>query len=155
PQRRVDAPRRHGAPHRAGHEPHRAAARSDRRHRAPRRRHAARSAVVGDAGAFPEPAVRPAGDAAALARRQAPSRALKPARPTLPRSTPTEWKMALPHPRIVLAPIVAAGCIALCAPAAAQNWIGLMKNTPAERFNEEDIQLFLNAAKKTLNDTPE
>jgi surface antigen len=63
--------------------------------------------------------------------------------------------MALPQPRIVLAPIVAAGCIALYAPAAAQNWIGLMKNTPAERFNEEDIQLFLNAAKKTLNDTPE
>jgi|KBSMisStaDraftv2_1062788.scaffolds.fasta_scaffold443568_2 surface antigen len=53
-----------------------------------------------------------------------------------------------------LTTIAAIGSIALCMPAAAQNWIGLMKNTPAERFNEEDIQLFLDAAKKTLNDTP-
>ena len=41
-----------------------------------------------------------------------------------------------------------------CTPAAAQNWIGLLKNTPAERFNEEDLKLFLDASKTALNDTP-
>ena len=39
-------------------------------------------------------------------------------------------------------------------PAAAQNWIGLLKNTPAENFNEEDLKLFLEASRKALNDTP-
>ena len=53
-----------------------------------------------------------------------------------------------------LAPVAAAGLVALCAPAAAQNWIGLLKNTPAERFNDEDIKLFLDASKKALGDTP-
>jgi len=62
--------------------------------------------------------------------------------------------MALLHPAR-WAPIVAAGLVALCAPAAAQNWIGLLKNTPAERFNDEDIRLFLDASKKALStDTP-
>ena len=52
-------------------------------------------------------------------------------------------------------PIIACGLVALCAPAAAQNWIGLLKNTPAERFNDEDIRLFLDASKKALgSDTP-
>ena len=32
----------------------------------------------------------------------------------------------------------------------AQNWIGLLKNTPAERFDEEDIRLFMDLANKTL-----
>jgi len=41
-----------------------------------------------------------------------------------------------------------------CAPAAAQNWIGLLKDTPAERFNEEDLKLFLDASRTALNDTP-
>ena len=41
-----------------------------------------------------------------------------------------------------------------CSGAAAQNWIGLLKNTPAERFNEEDLKLFLEASRKALNDTP-
>ena len=62
--------------------------------------------------------------------------------------------MALLH-AARLAPIVAAGLVALCAPAAAQNWIGLLKNTPAERFNDEDIKLFLDASKTALSaDTP-
>ena len=39
-------------------------------------------------------------------------------------------------------------------PAAAQNWIGLLKNTPAEQFNEEDLKLFLDASKKALSETP-
>jgi surface antigen len=37
--------------------------------------------------------------------------------------------------------------------APAQNWIGLLKNTPAERFEEEDIRLFLDAARKALDDS--
>ena len=40
-------------------------------------------------------------------------------------------------------------------PAFAVNWISVLKNTPAERFDEEDIRLFLEAARKTLNDTPD
>ena len=39
--------------------------------------------------------------------------------------------------------------------AVAQNWIGLLKNTPAERFEEEDIRLFLDASRKALNEAPE
>lgn len=36
--------------------------------------------------------------------------------------------------------------------AQAQNWVGLLKNTPAERFDEEDLRLFLDTARKSLND---
>ena len=39
---------------------------------------------------------------------------------------------------------------AAAAPAAAQNWVALLKNTPAERFDEEDLRLFLDNARKTL-----
>jgi surface antigen len=46
--------------------------------------------------------------------------------------------------------------LALAASAAtAQNWIGLLKNTPAERFDEEDIRLFLDASRKALNEAAE
>ena len=38
-------------------------------------------------------------------------------------------------------------------PAAAQNWIGLLKNTPAERFSEEDLRLFLDASRKALTES--
>jgi surface antigen len=41
-----------------------------------------------------------------------------------------------------------------CAPSFAQNWVALLKNTPAEHFSEEDLRLFLEAARKALNDTP-
>lgn len=36
------------------------------------------------------------------------------------------------------------------APAAAQNWIGLLKNTPAERFDEEDLRIFMDTGRKAL-----
>lgn len=61
------------------------------------------------------------------------------------------------HPKknqLVLAPIVAAWLVLACVPAAAQNWVGLLKNTPAENFNEEDLKLFLDASRKALNETP-
>jgi surface antigen len=35
-------------------------------------------------------------------------------------------------------------------PAMAQNWVGLLKNTAAERFDEEDLQLFLANSRKAL-----
>ena len=57
--------------------------------------------------------------------------------------------------KILIATALAAAC-ALASPAAlAQNWIGLLKNTPAERFDEEDLRLFLDMGRKALNETPE
>ena len=47
---------------------------------------------------------------------------------------------------------LAAACVA---PASAQNWIGVLKNTPAERFDEEDLRLFLDASRKALNEAPD
>jgi surface antigen len=52
----------------------------------------------------------------------------------------------------LLALILAA---AFASPAPAQNWIGLLKNTPAERFDEEDLRLFLDTSRKALNEAPE
>ena len=43
--------------------------------------------------------------------------------------------------------LIALALAAASTTAAAQNWIGLLKNTPAERFEEEDIRLFLDAAR--------
>ena len=39
---------------------------------------------------------------------------------------------------------------ALAFPVAAQNWVGLLKNTPAERFDDEDLRLFLDTSRKAL-----
>lgn len=38
----------------------------------------------------------------------------------------------------------------LAVPATAQNWVGLLKNTAAERFDDEDLRLFMDNARKTL-----
>ena len=47
--------------------------------------------------------------------------------------------------------VLLAIALALAAvPAAAQNWIGLLKNGPAERFDEEDLRLFLDTSRKAL-----
>jgi surface antigen len=35
-------------------------------------------------------------------------------------------------------------------PVLAQNWINLLKNTAAERFDEEDLRLFLETSRKAL-----
>ena len=52
--------------------------------------------------------------------------------------------------------IIALGAACVVAnPAAAQNWIGLLKNTPAERFDEEDLRLFLDNSRKALNEAPD
>jgi hypothetical protein len=35
-------------------------------------------------------------------------------------------------------------------PALAQNWVALLKNTPAERFDDEDLRLFMDNGRKAL-----
>ena len=50
--------------------------------------------------------------------------------------------------------IVVAVCLGFCAPAAAQ-WVPMLKNSPAERFDDRDLELFLAAARKTLGEAPE
>lgn len=43
-------------------------------------------------------------------------------------------------------------CLAAAAlPAAAAGWIGLLRNTPAEYYDDEDLHMFLDAARKSLN----
>jgi len=37
------------------------------------------------------------------------------------------------------------------APVSAQ-WVGILKNTPAERFDDTDLRLFLDAGRKVLNE---
>src|SRR5262245_66568132 len=55
-----------------------------------------------------------------------------------------------------LAVILLAAAAAAAAPAAsAQNWVGLLKNTPAERFDEEDLRLFMDTARKALDGAAE
>ena len=49
--------------------------------------------------------------------------------------------------KLVFAVLIAA---AAAAPAAAQNWVALLKNTPAERFDEEDLRMFMDNARKVL-----
>jgi surface antigen len=44
---------------------------------------------------------------------------------------------------------------AVVSPALAQSWRGMLKNTPAERFQDEDWAAFLKQAYKTLDDAPE
>ena len=51
--------------------------------------------------------------------------------------------------------LIALAIAAASTGAAAQNWIGLLKNTPAERFDEEDLRMFLDASRKALNEAPD
>ena len=50
--------------------------------------------------------------------------------------------------RAILACLLA---LVLAQPAQATGWVVVLKNTPAEDFNDEDIQQFLSAAVKLLN----
>jgi len=53
--------------------------------------------------------------------------------------------------KLLTATLFATAC-ALAAPgAAAQNWVTLLKNTPAESFDDEDLRLFLDTARKVLD----
>ena len=52
--------------------------------------------------------------------------------------------------------LIVAILAALCAsPALAQSWIGMLKNTPAERFDQEDVRIFVATSDKALDETPD
>ena len=51
--------------------------------------------------------------------------------------------------------MLGAACAVFAPGAVAQNWVTLLKNTPAESFDDEDLRLFLDAAHKTLNEAPD
>lgn len=52
--------------------------------------------------------------------------------------------------------LVGAACALFAPGVAAQNWVTLLKNTPAESFDDEDLRLFLDTARKVLDGgTPE
>jgi surface antigen len=57
------------------------------------------------------------------------------------------------RPSVLIA--LAAALAALAPAASAQNWVGILKNTPAERFDEDDLRLFLDASRKALNESPD
>ena len=40
-------------------------------------------------------------------------------------------------------------------PALALNWVPLLKNSPGERFDDEDLQLFIVTARKVVNEAPD
>ena len=40
-------------------------------------------------------------------------------------------------------------------PALALNWVPLLKNSPGERFDEEDLQIFIVTARKVVNEAPD
>jgi surface antigen len=40
-------------------------------------------------------------------------------------------------------------------PAVALNWVPLLKNSPGERFDDEDLQLFITTARRVVNEVPD
>jgi surface antigen len=56
--------------------------------------------------------------------------------------------------RIILGILVTAFTF-FASPAFAINWIPVLKNTPAERFDDEDLRLFLEAGRKVLDGAPD
>ena len=58
--------------------------------------------------------------------------------------------------RFLFTTILAGACTLASPVAEAQNWVGLLKNTPAEYFDDEDLRIFLDTARKVLDGgTPE
>ena len=48
--------------------------------------------------------------------------------------------------------LVFIGLLAMSPVVMAQNWVTLLKNTPAERFDEEDLRIFMDTARKALDE---
>ena len=48
--------------------------------------------------------------------------------------------------------VALAAALVAASPATAQNWGALLKNTPFERFNKDDNEMFLEHARKTLEE---
>ena len=57
--------------------------------------------------------------------------------------------------RLLITTLLAAACTLASAGAGAQNWVGLLKNTPAEFFDDEDLRIFLDTARKVLDEAPD
>ncbi|HJY77751.1 MAG TPA: hypothetical protein VKE95_14035 [Burkholderiales bacterium] len=53
--------------------------------------------------------------------------------------------------KLLTATLFATVCALAVSPASAQNWVTLLKNTPAESFDDEDLRLFLDTARKVLD----
>jgi len=51
----------------------------------------------------------------------------------------------------LLTVLLGAACALFAPGAAGQNWVTLLKNTPAESFDDEDLRLFLDTARKVLD----
>ena len=51
--------------------------------------------------------------------------------------------------------IVFVFAVACASPVLAQNWTGLLKNTPAERFDKEDLRILVATNNKVLDETPD
>jgi surface antigen len=54
--------------------------------------------------------------------------------------------------KLVITTLFAGACALACPVAGAQNWIGLLKNTPAEFFDDEDLRIFLDTGRKALEE---
>ena len=63
--------------------------------------------------------------------------------------------MTRPKCNFLLTVLLGVACALVAPGAAAQNWINLLKNTPAESFDDEDLRLFLDAARKALGEAPD
>jgi surface antigen len=50
--------------------------------------------------------------------------------------------------RRLAVPLLAA--LVVSSPASALNWVPVLKNSPAERFDDEDLELFIRTARKTV-----
>jgi len=57
--------------------------------------------------------------------------------------------------RFLIATLLAGVCALASTVAGAQNWVGLLKNTPAEYFDDEDLRIFLDTARKALDEAPD
>ena len=56
--------------------------------------------------------------------------------------------------RALLLPLFAASLV-LGASGASAQWVGLLKNSPAELFDDEDLHIFLDTARKALDGAPD
>jgi surface antigen len=53
--------------------------------------------------------------------------------------------------KLFICALLGAACAVVLPGASAQNWVSLLKNTPAESFDDEDLRLFLDTARKVLD----
>jgi surface antigen len=53
--------------------------------------------------------------------------------------------------RALLRAAIGAGLIAVCTGAGAVGWVGLLSKTAAEKFQDEDLRMFLETARDALN----